>query len=532
MQSTTLSSTADFAVRFSKSVSRFVAGHPVPAAAAFLVIAQAIICIGIRDAGIPIGDEGVHILRALAVGWHPRTWASPFHDAYALLLLFIPDPIIAHLFLRFVLAEVTLLVLWRLLLSAGLSLRASTTAAILWLGCGLGNVPIQVGNLNLFTFAIAASGVSLLLKDPTPRRKGICFALLMLASASRAEYLAPAAVLVLIECAKYLIRINNWKRWAILAVGMAIAAALVIRVDFGFLDRYLLLGLGQCYAVFIRRQNPEMVFDPMTEFSPLLDSVFGNPHGFFEAAWHNPGELFRYLALNGLRNGAMIGPALLNPKRAVTLSSINAEGIASLMGVWTALAIGAWLAIGRTGGFRDLKGKVGTLSLLASAPSVSILLLIPEPRYWIGVVPLLYACVAVATEALWSLKLPSRLRKLAVLAACIWLISPMPWSRNSNQADIHAARDALAPRSHPVIGAIFPEPWVAFATRGAAEGRDFEKLSHNPDWSLEGMDLVVVDDSLRGSKIWRDHPSRFAVLQSPAYCRVHTRGSLELYARH
>jgi hypothetical protein len=172
---------------------------------------------------------------------------------------------------------------------------------------------------------------------------------------------------------------------------------------------------------------------------------------------------------------------------------------------------------------------VGYLSLLAFGVSVPVLLHIPDPRYWIGVVPVAYAGVAIAAEALLQLTMPRWVRAAIILATVVWLIRPMPWSRLDNQPALRAARAALVERSNPIIAGVFPEPWVAFIRRGQAQARNFEEIAKTPEWSLAGLDFVVVDQSLRQSKLWRDEPLKFAPLESPEYRCVFQQGALALY---
>ena len=503
--------------------------HPALMSGAFLVAAQAIMCIGLWNGGVPLGDEGVHIIRALSVGWSPRTWTSPFHDVYALVLVLLRDPVSAHLAYRFFLAETTALVLWRILHCTGFSLRSSVGASILWIGCGLGNTLVQFGNINLFAFSVAGVGISLVLTKPTTARRAICIGLLLMASGSRVEYLAPAGLLLLVEVVRYARRATPRKRVVFIGMTVACIFAAVASVDTRFFDGYLLLGLGQCYAHFVHRQNPGLTFNPFTEYGPLLDSVFGSPKTFAAAVLHNPRELARYFALNGLRNAAMVVPSMLNPRRIVKLSSITIQGLVPLIVVWAGIATGLALAIRRARQFATPWGKVGYLSVLASSASVSILLHIPDPRYWIGSVPIVYAGVAIALEALLQLSLPRWLRTATIFGALAWLLWPMPWSQLDNQPAIRAARAALVGRNQPTFVGTFPEPWVAFVRRGEARAEGIERIARNPDWSLEGIDLVIVDDSLQQSRIWKENAPKFAVLESPQFQCVFRQGTLALF---
>lgn len=137
--------------------------HPQWTAAVLLFVAQSVISIGLWNAGVPLGDEGVHILRAYSINSNPKTWTSPFHDIYALLLWAIGDPVSGHLVYRFILAQTTVLVLWRVMRSMGLSWNAATLACVCWIGCGVANPLIHDWNISLFCFSLAGYGLSLVL---------------------------------------------------------------------------------------------------------------------------------------------------------------------------------------------------------------------------------------------------------------------------------------------------------------------------------------------------------------------------------
>ena len=225
----------------------------------------------------------------------------------------------------------------------------------------------------------------------------------------------------------------------------------------------------------------------------------------------------------------MLLPAMLNPRRLVSLSALRVTDLVVVAALWTALLVGTWRAVRTTQGFRLLKGKLGYLVLLAAAPCVALLLLIADPRYWIGVVPLLYAGVAVALEALW-LGLPrTPLRNALAAALCCALFWPMPWQRQDNKPALLAARAALVERSHPTIAAVFAVPWLAYARLGRAEGRDVLDPRVGFDWNAFDIDLLVVDPVLRQSAAFKDNAQLRAKLASPAFARVFADDRFELY---
>jgi len=283
---------------------------------------------GVWRAGIPFEDESSHINDGFRVlrGEHSTNLYSLLYGA--LLGTVAPDPMDAHVIMRLVASVGSTLGLFYVLRAfRGLRSTAVVVASLVWACSALCTPPTQNGNICVFSLALILPALGYVL------RKTSTLSLLTLALATfwtaqiRPEYLAPM-ILISVGGAIYLWRkrrhastggmpSNGGGRWKTVLVAAALVASLPVVSAFRSptktkFDAYLLLGLGQCYAVYYSERHPEEHFTAMTEYEPLLNRVFGNPHSFTEAVANNPRELARYLVTNGFHNLLKVPRALLS----------------------------------------------------------------------------------------------------------------------------------------------------------------------------------------------------------------------------
>jgi hypothetical protein len=303
------------------------------------------------------------------------------------------------------------------------------------------------------------------------------------------------------------------------------------------MDRYLLFGLGQCYATFYKAEHPEANFHPMTEYQELLDETFGHPTSFLGAVANNPREAGRYFALNAFQNLKLLPPTLLSTRQTMTPTALAGRPHAVLLLV--ALLAGSvlfaqrFLGTVRESGAPSWKEKLrcsgrehATLLrqlllvvLFCSASSAAILLLVASPRYWISWVPLIFLAVAACFDALLRLRFLQKREWLLWVPTLALFCRPLFLHLGPNENfEVHALRH-IAPRlpATPVVAGVYTRPYQAYAFRGRA-------VSVNAGADLEAAgvrdgryDVLIVDEAMRTSRVWDESREFFeAFVKDPA----------------
>ncbi len=521
---------------------------PVPAAAQkrgsavavlLLIVAFVVFSWGIWKARVGFGDDTVPVLSALEfarAGEYPR---NLYTLAYTLLLRWVtPDPVSAALVMRTAVSLLSTLALFYILTAFRAYVRrtAGLIACAVWMASHLNSPLVQYSNLSPFTFSIAALGLGWLLRRWS--WSGFCGFMVAVAVAVslRPEYLAPASLIGGVSGLTLLWQtVRPRVRPGVFWAGLAVAAVLIVVAlaprlrGGGSMDRYLLFGLGQCYATFYKAEHPDAALHPMTEYQPLLDETFGHPTSFFGAIAHNPREAFRYFALNSLSNLRQLPPALLSTRQTMAPTNHLAGRLHALF-LLAALLIGGALLLrcvfasarsAKTLGrwrqehVQQLR-QLALVALFCSASSAAILMLVPSPRYWISWVPLIYLTVAACFEAL--LRLPAFAGRAWLLGvpAFVLFCRPLFLHLGPNENHEVTALRHIVPKlsENPVIAGIYTRPYQAYAFRGHAVS-----VNAGADLSADGVrtgqyDVLIVDEALRTSRVWSEDAAFFAAFEA------------------
>ena len=483
------------------------------------------------NAGIPMGDEAVHILQGLRILSGEIASFNPYYLAYAVLLSAVtPEPVIAHLIMRFAVSLGSAAGLYLLLRSfTAINALSVTLATLAWVGALLCTPYTQSGNNSLLCLALVLPALAWLLRQPSWQSIAT-FALAAIWAANiRPEYLAPLLLVPL--GGLILLRVRRPRAAGVVtfALGPVQSAILIIVLAASgvatvlkpgepgaTLQSYLLQGLGQCYGVYYKRLHPEEQFNPMTEYQGVLDRVFGNPKTFTEALANNPGEAGRYFLDNGTRNLTLLVRDLLHGRRGL------ATGVVLLVvGIGTLIGFTAWIrrrlsGIPPAAKDRLVQVQVLLLFLLAMASMASIVLLIPDPRYWASWVPLIYLWLAWSFDRIFGTLSGSRW-ELLILPLAVLLFDRSEFvGKRSYKEVIDAVRSSVAGLQHkPVIAGNFIVGLATYALRGNA----IQVNSYN---ALSAADLrdrkydVFVADGLEGSALWARERAFFeAFMRSP-----------------
>jgi hypothetical protein len=515
-----------------------------------LLVAFAVFSLGIWKARVGFGDDTEPMLAALRAAEAQANPENLYVLAYTLLLRFAtPSPVAAALIMRTVVSLGTTLALSYVLTAFRPYLRRSAIliACAVWMATHLNSPIVQYSNLSPFTFTIAAVGLGWLLR----RRSwmgllgfavaGACAARL------RPEYYAPTLLIGALVGTELILKEvaarggSTGRRRPVIGFWVgALAALVIVGLTFapkfrggGRMNKYLLFGLGQCYAAFYLSEHPDAGFHAMTEFQPLLDKTFGNPSGFFEAIGNNPKEAFRYFALNTQRNLKQLPSALLSTRQTAfpsgLLSRVHALILTFCLLLGGALLgkrlLSAWrqsrsASAQRSGeGHGHLRWQLLLLALFCSAASVAIVLLIGSSRYFISWVPLVYLGVAACFDSLLGLRCFQKREWLLVLPILALFCRPLFLDLGPNENyEVNALR-TIAPKlpEHPILAGVYTPPYRAYAFRGRADS-----VNASDTLSADGLrsgtyDVFIVDAAMRSSRVWnRDRPFFEAFVADPA----------------
>ncbi len=484
---------------------------------AILIIGILVVLLGVWNVGIPLGDEGIHALQGLNLAGNKTFSMNLYYSIYALLFRTVTDdPVVAHVIIRFVVTVATTLGMYFVITAfKSISRLAAVVACLIWASSTYANPYVQIGNINGFAFVFAVLGLGMLLRYPTINSLLLFIIGAFWAANVRPEYYASLLAVSLCGVALLMVAKKKCSFISTLVISSLLIASVwssvTAKVERGSLNEYLLQGLGQCYAVYYLKNNPSEIFDPMTEYQPILDKTFGNPKNFFEAVANNPAEAFKYLAINGVKNTLRIIPAM-------TASNYIAKSVLTKILVVIGTIVGIRAIFLRyknrqPASNSSLQDKLKILILLAfaSASSAAIILLIPDPRYWISCAPLVYLWFAWAIDNFLSIKWVALHKRNIVLAILLFLSIPhlivgKP-KRVSNQQMIYAMREAAkqlpAPvPAKPVIAGNFVAPVASFVFRGEATPINTYNGLSVEDLKKHKYDIFVATE-LENTSLWQ-----------------------------
>ena len=422
-----------------------------------LICSVCLISVGIWNAEVPLGDEAGYIGESYGLHSTGQYTINLYNLSYVVIFKCITDdPIIAHYVCRFATSLCSVILLYFFLKSFSFLKNeyAVLLACVLWAVCKLNIPEAQFGNISLFTLNIVLPSLILLTRNITAGRILFLILSLLWAARIRPEYNAPLVLASLYFIfhfsRRYLkgrlapIEVVNFKSVSMSALIIAtILLASGNKTGRSF-DQYLRLALNQSYASLYSKLNPGEKFSAMVEYRSITDEKFGKG-GFKDACANNPVEVSKYLALNGTINSLILVPGLLRHRSLFMPESLGKKGeVVQISVLLIILLSGMFLAAikFRHGG---LKGILKTAAhalfdyniifslILCSASIVAILLLIPDPRYWISCIPLLFILVCWSIGGLFSLSNSIKVKTIATLAAILTLSCPVQYSYQKTQ---------------------------------------------------------------------------------------------------
>ena len=503
-----------------------------------LICSVCLISFGIWNADVPLGDEAGHISNALKLIEEGGGSSNSYYLFYAGILKFITaETVNAHIVCRFttsLIASVLMFIFLRSFSFTGSSLSVLLSVAF-WISCRL-NVPlVQFGNINLFCLCLIFPSLILVIRKMTVSRSLFFVLSLFWASKTRPEYNAPLLLFVIYMVVIAIFALKhkgmNWFK-LFKSLGMTeIILYILLAISFivgrsektqGGLDMYLRLGLDQCYTSLYSKLHPEKKISTMLEYREVTEDVFG-PGGFKDACLRNPVEVGKYLALNGAINSIILVPGLIRHRAIFIPESYGKKGEMIQIVLFLAVfifgtAIGIRKHISSLGMSKFIKSvkellfkkNMIVLFILASSSSAGILLLIPDPRYWITFIPLVFLWIAWSVNSIVNRFHGSRLILPTSVLIVIVLCHPIfPFgsqerlSTQNNQTLIFKMRECAAqyPGKVPVVSGLYPCSLAIFAFGNNQKSVGIEAFSINSIKSSD-YDFIAIDTYFRGSSFW------------------------------
>ena len=268
----------------------------------------------------------------------------------------------------------------------------------------------------------------------------------------------------------------------------------------------------------------------MVEYKSITDEVFGKG-GFKDACINNPVEVSKYLVLNGTINSLILVPGLLRHRSLFIPGSMGKKGeIIQISVLLVVLLIGTVLAAIRFyhGGLREIfktaahaifRYNIIFALILSLASLVAILLLIPDPRYWITCIPIVFIWLGWSIDGLFSLSNNIKVKTVATLAVILILSYPMFLSKNTNRELIVKMREHRQTMDHsPVIAGLYPSSLGIFAFRD-----DYQSVGvgefNTVSVEVGVYDFIAIDTYFRNSSFWNKN-SEFMIKfeENPSNC--------------
>ncbi len=493
-----------------------------------LICSVCLISFGIWNADVPLGDEAGYISESYGFYLSGQYTINLYKLSYVAIFKYLTlDPMSAHCLCRFFTSLFSVVFMYFFLRSFKFLTNefALLLSCVFWAITRLNIPEAQFGNINLFTLNLVFPAVILLMRKVSVERFLFLVMSVLWAAQIRPEYYA---TLVIIICwfgfvfYKRGMRELHVLRLGLHAIAMIFLLVLTLatistkRTQAPNFDKYLLLGLSQCYASLYSKLHPGEKMSAMVEYSDLVNNVFKHPTGFVDAAMKNPKEVTKYLILNGAINSAILLPGLLRHRSIPGIEKYGKKGEMLQISVILLILFSATVA-----GILKAKAKISkvvctcidavgagrlvVLSALCSASLVSILLLIPDPRYWISFVPLLFLWIAWCLNFIF-VQIGSRKINIAIFAILMVLMSmPLFMSKNTNNSMILKMREAVGKSAEkPKVAGLYPGAISFFAFKDKCQVVCVNELKIT-DFVSRSYDFVVVDKYLRDSRYWGEN---------------------------
>jgi len=492
-----------------------------------IIIAAAFCLISIElwQTELPLGDEAHFIGKAMHHNTENRIPINPYFAIYTIILKFISnDPIQAHYCCRILVSCIASLLMFLFLKQFNFLKNdlAILLVCAFWMCCRV-NIPFsQFGNANLFAFILVLSSFIPLMKKINCLRISFFITATLWAAQIRTEYYAVLILSLMYFSIRFSFNKNKIPRPAtkeilltLLCLLMPLASIIIIASKRDkALEHDLFFCLKQHYSSYYTRTHPGVKFHAMTEYGTVINRVFRKPNSFWNAFANNPKEMLKFLTNNGIRNTCIAVPGLLRHRSLFIPRKYGKKGeIVEIGAILLILTAGIYLGLKQIG-FKPQNLKTFCLRiiqdprfilmlLLTAAMGVPILLLIPDPRYYLPLVPLLFLSMAWSIQQLLD-KCRLRTQIIITVMLGLWFCHPLFIGRPSNRDLILKMREHHSSEQRPVIAGLVPSFVATFAF-----GNN-HKLVYAGKISLVAIecteyDFIVINKYFRNSAFWQKH---------------------------
>ena len=493
-----------------------------------LICSVCLISFGIWNADVPLGDEAAYIGESYGLHSSGQYTINLYKLSYVAIFNFLTEePLNAHYLCRFLTSIISVVLMYFFLKSFKFINNefALVLTCVFWAITRLNIPESQFGNINLFTLNMVLPAVILIMRKFSVDRALFLVVSLLWAAQIRPEYYA---TLFIILCwFGYMFykrgrgkspgfRLGLRVITMVFLLVLTLATISVNRTQAPNFDKYLLLGLSQCYTSLYSKLHPGEKMSAMVEYTDLVNKVFDHPTGFIDAAMKNPKEVSKYLIFNGGINSVILIPGLLRHRAIPGTEKYGKKGemlqisailiilfsatVAGVLKTKAGISAVARICVSNVGA-----GNLVVLLGLCSASIVAIFLLIPDPRYWISSIPLLFLWIAWSFNFIFC-QIRSRPMNIAIFAVLVVLMSiPMFLNKDTNRNVILKMRQGTDKSvEKPRVAGLYPGSIAFFAFKdkcqivcvGDLKIADFENRKY---------DFVVADKYLRDSIYWREN---------------------------
>lgn len=499
-----------------------------PISILILICSVCLISFGIWNADVPLGDEAGYISESYGLHSSGQYTINLYKLSYvAIFKCLTEDPVNAHYLCRFFTSLFSVVFMYFFLRSFKFLTNefALILSCVFWAITRLNIPESQFGNINLFTLNLVFPAVILMMRKFSVERALFLVVSVLWAAQIRAEYYATLTVILCwfgyVFYKKDRSELPGFRLGLrviamIFLLFLTLATISVKKTQEPNFDKYLLLGLSQCYTSLYSKLHPGEKLSAMVEYSDLVNKVFDNPTGFIDAARKNPGETAKYLILNGSINSAILLPGLLRHRAIPGTGKYGKNGeilqiSAILLILFSVTALGILKTktsvseVARTCTNSIGTGNLAVLLSLCSASLVSIFLLIPDPRYWISFAPLLFLWIAWSFNFIFG-QIRNRPMNIAIFAVLLVLMSmPMFLNKDSNSNVILKMRASTGKSAvKPKIAGLYPGATAFFAFKDKCQVICVSELKIS-DFDNGIYDFVIADKYLRDSRYWNEN---------------------------
>lgn len=537
---------SDFFVKNYKAISLRLRSNKIAFLLLFIILLGAVFRTNYgvwQNCDVSVADEAGRLANAYIKYSNGIFSINVYNNLYFLIFRFLSDDILsAYFIMRIIAVVISVTGMFVLLMSLKwVHPVAALIASLIW-NMNLLNVPIvQDYSMSLVCFGLSCWAIMLLIKFRNIIIRFVGFIITIIVGFIRPEYFVIPIVLSAYSTFKFIVCVKDRRILSnmtfIRKMIFLITMILIIGAGVSFvrkpinnylisMDRYLFMGLGQCYSHYIQYQKPDLYpgYSWALDYKSIIQKEFGDVDSFAETVLEHPVKVICYFIANAYNNSKTtihlfdhrsISTTLTRRdvsnfpwKEIVYMEDIVLKIIMVLSLIYLMMRIFNASKIRNSDSY-EVKKQIFLLLVFAAVSLPAFVLLIPRVRYWITFVPIVYWGLAYLISNITQ-KLNLRGNILISIFA-VFALSPSIFAYEINirprhnydfVQDIRRCVSMMGLERVNVIGA-YPEPFFNLAMPGKCS---VESFGLNKDITFEELidserfNLVLIDDILRGTR--------------------------------